>query len=517
MPVLTAIDIVGIQPYIFASNRLGDVVGASYLVQWATSTELSEGEPGALSLKGTKPEVLSAAGGNAILRFADFVQAKDFVAHYTRLLFEKAPGLDVAVAHHQYSQGRLAEALLALQLKLSISKVKRRPHALPLGFSVTQPCATTGLPASESNPKYGGQWVSRRISRIRSKGILDTAKRRWHRFLPESTQGFDFPAELDDIGRSRGEASWIGVVHVDGNGIGQKIQSWLGSRLESSDDQVLREYEEWSKALDQLGEAMLKSLVDRVVTRVVSSEDHGVARRKLTGEPSRLAFDLKSTADQLFLPLRPVLLGGDDLTFLCDGRIALDLAVTALDSFEQKSKEIAGLEHLGKEPLTACAGVAIVNAHAPFIRSYELCESVCSEAKRARREKEENDSWLDWHIGLPRPGQTVNELRQRQYRGEELTCKPYSGRDWLKLQELLREFRNPETWGERRNKVKTLANLASDGRDAVQKQLETWQSIAPELRLPTWPGNDGFVGGRRTPLLDSIELLDLHLSLESTL
>ncbi|NWG76098.1 MAG: hypothetical protein HXY24_16115, partial [Rubrivivax sp.] len=59
MPVLTGIDVLGIQRYVFASNRLRDSVSASWLVHRATACD------GALDSSGG--DVLQASGGGAIL------------------------------------------------------------------------------------------------------------------------------------------------------------------------------------------------------------------------------------------------------------------------------------------------------------------------------------------------------------------------------------------------------------------------------------------------------------------
>jgi hypothetical protein len=43
--------------------------------------------------------------------------------------------------------------------------------------------------------------------------------------------------------------------------------------------------------------------------------------------------------------------------------------------------------------------------------------------------------------------------------------------------------------------------------------LEAWQAIEPMVRLPARLQDNGYVGSQ-TPLLDAIELMDLHLRLE---
>ena len=534
MPVLTAIDILGIQSYIFASNRLRDVVGASYLVEWATH------EDGGLRLTDgavPTPEIIVAAGGNAILRFNTTEAAKQFMLHYSRRLLEEAPGLDAAIAHFEYPEGQLARGLLALLVELANAKLSRRPHTPQLGLSVMQPCAVTGLPASRSVGNVEGEWVSSQIGKIRDGEIVTRAVARWQSFLPGDVDGHRvrFPDVLDEMGRSHGDTSLVGVVHIDGNGIGRRIQRWLVSKVEDTsvtDNSLMGEYGRWSEALKSLGEAVLRAVVSRLADRIkYGQSERGLFVRGQPAPPRQLDFELTTDSDgTILLPLRPILLGGDDLTFVCDGRIALDLATTALRAFQSESASNSDLKLLGHDPVTACAGVALVKAHAPFSRSYELCEDLCATAKREANS--DTRCWIDWHVGSTRPGESVADIRKRQYQGGKLTCRPYPlDRDdsqrltweWLDC-ELLGEpvdendkrpsFRNPNTWAERRNKVKTLASLVGDGSDAVREQLEAWSSVADGLGLPNPINKDGFKGGEGTPLLDAVELLDIHLRLE---
>lgn len=134
------------------------------------------------------------------------------------------------------------------------------------------------------------------------------------------------------------------------------------------------------EAIIDLGRAVTKAVAERTAACIQREENHYV----LCGTPLNLGFRLhdrrgdksrKTVTNRAFLPLRPVLLGGDDITCLCDGRIALDLAETALKEFARHP-----VPHLGPDgeetSLTACAGVALVKAHAPVHRSYELAEDL---------------------------------------------------------------------------------------------------------------------------------------------
>jgi hypothetical protein len=537
MPVLTAVDVLGIQRYVFDSNRLRDVLAASWMVDHVTQHEQLEQWTG-----GGSPSVLLAAGGNAIIEFATVEHARSWAARYSRWLHETAPGLGVVVVHRPYEVRPLAWALRVLQVDVARAKQERVPGVAQLGLSVTASCSTTGLPATSVDQ---GDLVSPGVQRLRAR--VDDARERWTDLVPSldllPAWRADFPDEIDHMGRTHGQSSLVGVVHVDGNGVGRLIKRWLDRCLEQDvgDETVRSHYREWSRAIDAAGRAALQTVVKRVAGCIEAEEDHCVLR----GTPLEHGYRLHDWRDDrihrrkartVLLPLRPVLLGGDDLTFLCDGRIALELAVAALREIERHE-----IPHLGANgapaTLTACAGVALVKAHAPFHRSYELAEDLCRSAKRARVESNERaatetrGSWLDWHVGMMRPGETVLQIRDRVYsRGStELTMRPYPVREtshrdqsWTWLDDELlgpasdggaRGLRGADAWAGSRSRVKALSSVVLDGSQEVRRQIEAWRATKSDVSLPGQLDDGGYVGAR-TPLLDAIELLDLHVRLE---
>lgn len=542
MAVVTGIDILGIQRYVFASSRLRDVLAASWMVDHVVKREADS----LLQWGMTDDRILLAAGGNAIIEFESLDDARTWTGRYTRWLHDEAPGLEVVVAHRPFDGRSLVWGLKALAVDLARAKLDRRPGAPQLGLSVTATCSVTGLPATALD-RHDRVPIARHIQVLRQDEVRKRARTRWNGYLPERldrAQGWraEFPLKLDYMGRTHGETSLIGVVHVDGNGVGKAINGWLDRCLEEerSDEEVRKQYREWSRAIDDLGEHVLRAVVARVASCIFEDENRCVIR----GTPYELGFPLHDWRDEktgetakntAFLPIRPILLGGDDLTFVCDGRIALDLAVAALREFERHPIPYLG-ENGGETTLTACAGVALVKAHAPFHRSYALAESLCDSAKRARldanqRLQTETGCWLDWHVGSARPADSVEDIRQREYGHGNLTMRPYplapfNGRepswDWLD-RELLgpgktpttaeRGFRGAACWAGSRSRVKRLGALVPAGRDAIRRQVDAWNAIEDGVQLPAGLPDGGFIE-RQTPLLDAIELLDLHVRLE---
>ena len=547
MPVITGIDVLGIQRYVFASNRLRDVLAASWMVDHVMRREADS----LLQWGMTDDRVLLAAGGNAIVEFANLEDARSWTGRYTRWMQDEAPGLQVVVAHRPYADRSLAWGLKALAVDLARAKLERRPSVPQLGLSVTASCSVTGLPAT-SLDRHDHVPISRQTETLREDDVQRRAKDRWDRYLPErldqpSGWRIEFPLELDLMGRTHGETSLLGVVHVDGNGIGAAIKGWLDRCLgqDVEDDRVRAEYREWSRRIDEVGESVLRAIVKRVTSCMFEEENEkGEKRCVVRGTPHALGFTLrdwrddrtrKAATNTVFLPLRPFLLGGDDLTFVCDGRIALDLAVVALREFAEHP-----IAHLGEEggesTLTACAGAVLVKAHAPFHRSYDLAEGLCSSAKRMRHDvnqqgQGDSGSWLDWHVGSTRPAETVEDVRRREYREGNLTMRPFplapfDGREqswgWLDTEVLgpgstsetaEQGLRGAACWAGSRSRVKRLGSLVPAGGDGIRRQVEAWNAIEDGVQLPARLPAEGFIG-QRTPLLDAIELLDLHVRLE---
>jgi hypothetical protein len=526
MPVLTAVDLVRIQQYVFSSNRLRDVLAASYVVEQALD---SQG-----GLRPNQGSVILAGGGNALLRFDSLDLARKWTRDFTRRLQELAPGIEAAIAHQTFEPGGLAQAWWLLHADLARRKLDRRPSIPQAGLTVTATCTVTGLPATAVNEE--GQPVSNRVQ-VLGSAIQDSTQR-WAGFLPkelEHAPGWSaaFPVELDQLGRTPGETSLIGVVHVDGNEVGELIREWLRKRLDAPDTHVVREAQEWASALSRLADRVLERLVERIVRciHLRRRATTGAQEIRVEGQPKELSFPLRysKNSHQVFLPLRPIVLGGDDMTFIADGRIALDLGVAALREFEEGQ-----VPHLvpegGPGGLTACAGVALVRSHAPFYRAYQAAKMLCSSAKAARRSAGDGGGWLDWAVGMVRPMHSVEEWREA-YRSMQwtLTMRPYAvtaaGRwnwDWLDLEVLgpgpqsqrAQGLRGDPAWRLSRNRVKQLEALAREGPQAVRKQLSVWRATQPGLKLPGDLGHDGFFGAD-TPLVDAIEVMDLHLRLEA--
>jgi hypothetical protein len=399
--------------------------------------------------------------------------------------------------------------------------MERQPTVPLLGLGVTASCRETRGPATDFDAD--GQPIAAAIAARRKPELLD----RWDKLLPSGAAAFSqdggppkqlrFPLELDHLGRSREDRSLIGVVHIDGNGIGARIGAWMAQQVtaQRDDEAFLTDYRQMSGGLNHLAEQAWGEVVKRVTAAIGFNPRTGYEVRS---RPLGQGFALSGDAETLNLPLRPLILGGDDLTFVCDARLALDLTAAALAVFDTSAIPILGR-------VRACAGVALTGVHAPILRVYDLAESLCHQAKELVRSSPNPESALDWHVGFASPTETLDQTRNRQYRAgaRRLTCRPYrlGNTDqvgtwrWLADRILGPTGLHGPMWRERRNKLAALRDVLREGPDAVKRALQAWRLAAPGLTLPAGLEESGGYLGKDTPLLDALELLDIHLPLEA--
>jgi len=124
--------------------------------------------------------------------------------------------------------------------------------------------------------------------------------------------------------------------------------------------------------------------------------------------------ELKSSV----IPIRKVVLAGDDVCYITDARIALECAYIFLRELEKHS--VMG------EKITACAGIAIVKEKYPFFKTYELSEELCKNAKSSIEEGK-IESRIDWHIVQGEYNNNLDEIRNTVYKtldGKDLSMRP---------------------------------------------------------------------------------------------
>jgi hypothetical protein len=565
---LVVVDTMQIQPYIFGSNRLRENVGASYLVDAATrdwafeAVEKAAKEAGAGktnigpqvkllvdSLEADQKnapriendldaEVWYAGGGNFVVFFKDKEQVEKFNQELSLHVLREAPGLQLVIAQVEmdWDKDVLSNELDKVMSTLTVRKRNHTWSAPLLGLSVTLSCRSTSLPATtmvqgiRGEPNYPAAdeiWAKVDVATPRESNTSQ-ADERLQKVIGRAGE-YRYPADFDDLGATRGEYSHIAVVHADGNGMGQRIRA-IGDQYTKQDENraFVLELRQFSIDVEEAARRTLKTVLDKLVEQIDDKDK--VIVHQLT-ENTSIRIELAKKDGKYYLPLRPIVFGGDDVTFVCDGRLGLSLATTYLQEFENETR---GLGKSGGR-LTACAGVAIVKSHYPFARAYELTIGLTGSAKSYRAElarlsaSNRSDSTvgscLDWHFALSGLSGSIEDIRNREYQVRErcLTLRPVTlntnldagEHAWPVVWKGIEAFQKKE-WVERRNKIKALRDALREGRSAVEHFIVTFNDRKPlpqvlpgmdEWPLTGWQGN--YCG-----YFDAIELADWFIPLE---
>ena len=122
----------------------------------------------------------------------------------------------------------------------------------------------------------------------------------------------------------------------------------------------------------------------------------------------------ESKEGEKILPMRPILLDGDDFTFICTADLAIPIAAGFMEQLSLLQKEKT-------KKITACAGIAFVHSHFPFYEAYKIAEESCSRAKKKWYSESGNPEagYLDFEV--------IKESQIGAFRGnEEWQARPYA-------------------------------------------------------------------------------------------
>ncbi len=339
MGYLYGASVQGIQNFIFQTNELKDIVGASELVA-QICTQLFRETVGELY---RDEALIIGAAGNVRYYFDDLEVCAKTVRDFPRRVMIEAPGITISQAVVEMT-GDFPDSINELEEKLRSQRNQPQP-SLTLGALGMKRSNKTGLPlvAPEGQDK--------------SVDMTTAAKRRYIHALSlakKSFYGTDSDKKVDadrypyDIAKLTDRNDWIAIVHADGNSLGQIVQR-IGGDME--------QYRRFSQLLDEATERAANAAFEKLGVREGDS-----------------------------YPLRPIVLGGDDMTVIIRGSLAIAYAREFIRQFEYHTGqgELGEIVYraTGLPCLTACAGVAFIKSSYPFHYGYKLAEELCSAAKK---------------------------------------------------------------------------------------------------------------------------------------
>ncbi|MEU2999309.1 hypothetical protein ABZ684_17305 [Streptomyces sp. NPDC006995] len=402
--------------FMFVTGKRREIAGASELItyldrRWVQESlreVFGQGYGAGWRIEECPAELLESGAGTAKVLVRGEGEARRLVAAVTGRALRQAPGLDVCgVVSGDFEWGRpgglhralgeCAEGLAGVRTALP------GPDARFLRLPMVDSCRATGLPAARVLRLPDGS--------VEARSAESAAKWRAYGRQGEG-EGLGRLAELagtrpralaEVVEHLNERAEWVGTVYADGNGLGRVFGSFERCVEGESNRAYADAFRAFSAGLQEC-----------------TREAFGCAVAELEG----LGAALKGGV----VPVLPLVLGGDDMVALCAGEWALTFAEAYLRAFERLTAEreaVAGpLGRLeaGKAGaagssagigLSACAGVAVVKPHFPFVDAQRLAYALLREAKQVKEKVPGPCSGLSFHVLYDSTQADLGRLREQ--------------------------------------------------------------------------------------------------------
>ena len=402
MKYLYGASVQGIQKFIFETNRLEEIVGASEIVEYIC-TELYKKED-----KSSEYNVILSAAGNIRIIADTTTEISELVKEFPKKVSEYAPGISISQAVVECEDPECSESIAKLEEKLKEQRNKpiRPIEITALGIERSR---RTGKPASKfkkinkSKDKEAIDYATqKKIDESKKTSLIDKLKK-------DAIE--NFTKEMEEL-THKDHSNWLAVIHADGNSIGKIIQN-----LKDYDIKI----REFSDKLNKVTEIAAKTAFLEVIEEKEKNDKNE------------------------FYPIRPIVIGGDDLTVICRADLALDFIKVYLKAFQDEGIK----QFSNKINLTASAGIAFVKPSYPFHYAVDLAEELCSEAKKKSKQPENVKNGLipasvSFHKIQSSFMDSYSEIKDRELYAKESSVSfvngPYFLEDIENLQKMVKKI-----------------------------------------------------------------------------
>ena len=307
------------QEYIFRSNRLLDIVGGTEMIRdafdWVFAAAEQEGvtcQPADVPFKLQAVQDAFAAGtlgmaelfrggGNLTVLYRDRDTYLRVNRRFSRLVLENAPGMVPMAACCEANGQNYSADYSALMAAVDAEKNRMLPGRADYAAPFALRDRTTNQPIVCRVPFAGGQ-----------RELTAESRKKWEKGQ-RSDKRNDGNRLLDEMTTEWQEESLLAVIHADGNNMGVKIQQKLNGSIDYDFCvSTMRAFTaEIADAFTRTGETSLRDTM-----AYLQKEYHG----------------LRETAYHY----RIVVADGDDFTFICNARFALEYTCNYLKAVHQK-------------------------------------------------------------------------------------------------------------------------------------------------------------------------------------
>lgn len=532
-------DIRGIQGYIYRTNKLKEIVAASLIVEnifkeslenaisnlriksYSLEWEKQEYKEPKGEEKGYDVQVLFVGGGNAFVQYSSEKLCHKVNRKLAGLILDKTYSMQLACACKEKGTDYYEDYK---ELSRQMGEVKGK---MPMTHTFN------ALPIVQTDRETGYPIVERKVEKYNDENKIVLLSKE-SKLKREKYENGDKNNIFDHMVTEKGKDSFLAVVHIDGNSMGKSIAKLMDKK------NCIEDKNNYEFAVNQMRKI---SYNIRHSFREVYNEMQEWA----------CAHNVLKNGN---IPIRKIICAGDDITFVCNGSMALDCVEYFLeniskramywDTYDAKDISQQDIEQYG---FSACAGIAYFKSHYPFSDAYQTAEACCSSAKKRAKSKLHTvassdgqshriGNWLDFQICLHISSSDLEQSRTKNYGifdGTRLERRPYyipfqldmENRNENSCRQQLNErnkafdfsiFR--ELYRHLNDRTKIPSGLAKDFRDTYsygKKEMERLVVFA-KSRLKELPGNpyvkdpdQGELSEENTAAwYDALEMQDLY-------
>ena len=400
--VLAMYDIRGKQDYIYKSNKMKEIIGASYIIRecfdaylYPAAEECSE--KGLFSYKreaektdfsrerfvrhledGYIGEVVYDGGGNFFVLYENAERYRAVNQRFYRKVLEETYSLRVLTTyiegidfdHYSSDQRKLYEKHRKREQKESMFHPVNTLPIVQVDYHDSMPLSVRQkIAGREQKVSYESSRKYQKYEEVMQKNKKDSV--------------IEGDRLLDELVTEKGEESLLAVIYIDGNNMGAQVERCL-SQARRPDGEPDTTYEASVKALRAFSEYIQEYYIDAGIREVDQV--------------------LEQTPNQ---KRRFVVYAGDEITFICNARNAYDVAVRYLEKLSEEEPADA--------PRTSCAGIAIFHSHTPFSEAYRIAEECCESGKKLmKKEKLTDVSLIDFHYCQGAIGVSLDQIREQE-------------------------------------------------------------------------------------------------------
>ncbi len=178
---------------------------------------------------------------------------------------------------------------------------------------------------------------------------------------------------LDRIVTEKGKESLLAVIYIDGNNMGKQVHECLRGK---------RSYRECVNELRRFSGRIQREYVEDRISAINDMLD-------------------EKYKDEEYRKRRTIIAAGDEITIICNARDALDVTKAYF-------KDMPGNHG-------SCAGIAVFHSHAPFADAYRIAEECCESGKhRMKEDKLERADFIDFHYCQSGIGISLETIRETE-------------------------------------------------------------------------------------------------------